>query len=176
MLDQAIQLTNTRSDTYGGQNRLQFPFEVVDSTSAAIGERKTGVRISPFSRYQGMRTSDDPYAAFEPFVRMLVRSFPNLAYIHFVEGFSDEDIRIGDELKLQIKKAGIPVISNLCYALDVANSRAEDYDEIVAFGKHFVSNPDLPERLRNAWPLNEPDTGTYYTGGEKGYTECVVIS
>ncbi|TIB01804.1 hypothetical protein E3P92_01309 [Wallemia ichthyophaga] len=171
LLDQAIQLSHTRTDGFGGLNNLAFPFQVVESTAMAVGERRTGVRISPFSRYQGMRAGEDPYSAFEPLVRILVQNLPNLAYIHFVEGFSDEDIKMGDELKSQIKMAGIPVISNLCYALDVANRRAEEFDEIVAFGKHFVSNPDLPERLRNGWPLNEPDSTTYYSGGEKGYTE-----
>ncbi|TIA87208.1 hypothetical protein E3P99_03318, partial [Wallemia hederae] len=174
LLDQAIQLSHLRSDAYGGANHLQFPIEVVDQTQHAIGERKTGVRISPFSRYQGMRNSsasDHPYALFEPFVRHLVTCFPRLAYVHFVEGYTEEDVRMGDELKRQIKAAGIPVISNLCYNLDVAHSRALHHDEIVAFGKDFVSNPDLPKRIEMGWPLNEPDVSAYYTGGEKGYID-----
>ncbi|TIB81163.1 FMN-linked oxidoreductase [Wallemia mellicola] len=171
LLDQAIQqVSNKRLDSYGGLNRLRFPYEVVETTTQAIGEAKTGVRISPFSRYQGMR-DECPYTTFEPWVRTLVKNFPNIAYVHFVEGFTEDDIKIGDELKKQIKMSNIPVISNLAYSLEVANSRAEEHDEIVAFGKQFISNPDLPERIYNEWPLNEPDTSTYYTQGREGYIE-----
>ena len=141
----------------------------------AIGANKTGVRMSPFSAWQGMRGDYEPVQQFEPWIRHIVNTYKTLAYVHFVDplaGSPQEDFEKSDYLKKIVRDAGITVISNSDITLEMANERASKYNEAVAFGKLFISNPDLPARARNGWPLNENyDRTSFYGGTEKGYTD-----
>lgn len=136
----------------------------------AVGAEKTGIRLSPFSTFQEMR-DESPVSTFVPWIEKIVNTYPKLAYVHFVDGSTPEDIRDGDFLKEIVKKAGIAVISNQNYTLEEANKRAENRDELVAFGKAFIANPDLPERALKELPLNEVNPKTFYSEGEHGYTD-----
>ncbi|TIB37346.1 hypothetical protein E3P86_02231 [Wallemia ichthyophaga] len=175
LIDQFIQKqTNRRSDEYNAES-LKLPKEILEAVVQAIGAHKTSVRMSPFSAWQGMRGEYEPFAQFKPWVEHVVCTYKNLAYVHFVDppaGSPKEDFDKSDTLKQIVRNSGITVISNTDHTLETANARADKHDEGVAFGKLFISNPDLPQRAHNGWPLNENfDRTTFYGGTERGYTD-----
>ncbi|EIM20909.1 FMN-linked oxidoreductase [Wallemia mellicola CBS 633.66] len=175
LVDQFIQKkTNRRTDAYAAHT-LKFPKAVLAAVVDAIGEKKTAIRISAFSAWQGMR-EDNPMETFVPWCEHIVSTYKNLAYVHFVDpliGSSEEDFKNSDTLKKIIKDGGLTVISNTDYSLKTANERAaQPYDEGVAFGKLFISNPDLPHRALKNHPLNENyDRTSFYGGTEVGYID-----
>jgi len=165
--------SNHRTDAYGGpvDNRARLLFEVMDAVTAVWGAGRVGIRLSPFSNANGIDDSD-PFATFTPVVEVLNRY--GLAYLHFVEGQTGgpRDWPEGagiPELRALFKG---PYMANNGYdrqmALDaVANGTAD----LVAFGRPFIANPDLVERLRRDAPLNALDQDTMYGGGVEGYTD-----
>ncbi|TIB72627.1 FMN-linked oxidoreductase [Wallemia mellicola] len=170
LIDQFTQkLTNRRTDEYSAES-LKFPSEVLEVVVNAVGQERTGIRLSPFNTFQEMR-DENPLATFTPWVEKIVKTYPKLAYIHFVDGTTPEDQRDGNKLKDIIRDAGIAVISNNTYNLDKASKRAEERDEIIAFGKYFIANPDLPDRAAKDLPIVKADVNTFYGGGRNGYTD-----
>lgn len=165
--------SNTRTDGYGGsvENRTRFLAEVVSTVAEAIGGDRVGVRLSPFSHANGVEID----GAFELYSRAIERISPyGLAYLHMVEGETGGARTLPEPdsiAKLRALFAGA-YIANNGYdretALEAVESGAAD---AVAFGKLFISNPDLVERLRRNAPLNEADRDTFYGGGAKGYTD-----
>ncbi|KAJ6563956.1 hypothetical protein B0H19DRAFT_1285056 [Mycena capillaripes] len=181
LLDAFLQDTaNQRTDAYGGspENRARFLLEIVSATAAAVGEAKVGVRISPWSSYQGMLMAD-PIPTFTYLVCALRNDFPRLAYLHIVEprvegpltveasahnaGHSNDFIRAlwGGGTRRLISAGGYTRVSAL--------ERAER-GEIIAFGRPFLANPDLPVRLKKDIPLTKGDRSTYYVPTVEGYT------
>jgi N-ethylmaleimide reductase len=170
--------TNKRTDTYGGatQNRARFLFEIVDQLSLAIGADRTGVRLSPFGQYGGIRDSH-PRALFDYVIKGL--SMRDLAYLHLVEARGSE-IGLTDELHLDaLNNAAMfrsvfsgPLLSAAAYTPASAALAIEKNDaDAIAFGRSFIANPDLVERIRNNHPLNASDRSTFYGGAEHGYTD-----
>lgn len=175
LIDQFIQKqTNRRTDEYRADT-LKAPKEILDAVVQAIGAHKTGIRVSPFSAWQGMRGDYDPMEQFVPWIKHIVGTYKNIAYVHFVDplaGSPKEDFQKSDILKHIVRENGVTVISNTDLTLEMANMRVAKYDEGVAFGKLFISNPDLPQRAFNGWPLNEDfDRTSFYGGTERGYTD-----
>lgn len=186
LIDQFLRSgSNVRTDNYGGpiENRARFLFEVVDVITKEIGEGRTGIRISPVTP---ANDSSDPDAQtlFTYVVEGLARY--KLSYIHIIEGATGgpRDFQQGDKpfdytaLRLAYEKAGGKAawMTNNGYDRDLAIQSVKDgKTDLVAFGKPFISNPDLVERLKDNAALNPPDQATFYGGGAKGYTDYPVL-
>ncbi|WP_075214311.1 alkene reductase [Mongoliimonas terrestris] len=173
LLDQFLKdKTNLRTDAYGGsvENRMRFPLEVVDAVVAAWDKDHVGIRISPVSPANDIAESD-PEAVFTPFVAAL--SERGLAYLHVVEGATGGPRDLGgwDPRALRPVFKGAWMGNNSytrALALEAVATGAVD---AVAFGRPFIANPDLVERLKRDAPLAEPDRATFYGGGAEGYTD-----
>ncbi|KAH6910508.1 NADH:flavin oxidoreductase/NADH oxidase [Coprinopsis sp. MPI-PUGE-AT-0042] len=185
LVDQFLQdVSNKRTDSYGGsiENRARFGLEVVSSIANAIGEDKTAIRLSPWGRYQDMKM-DDPVPQFEYFISQLAGLHSNLAYIHLVEPGVDKfsatgfvpDVVPESETNDHFRKIWAPRAFISCgnYTRNTAIETAEKKGDIIAFGRHFITNPDLPFRLKEDIKLNgmNEDFFTLYVGGERGYTD-----
>ncbi|MGO4711139.1 alkene reductase [Bradyrhizobium sp. 2TAF24] len=173
LLDQfAKDGTNKRTDAYGGsiQNRARLMLEVSHAVATEIGADRTGIRISPVTPANDVSDSN-PQPLFDHIVDRL--SALNLVYIHVVEGATGgpRDNAPFDYQSLRKRFKGT-YIANNGYTLELAQKvLAADEADLIAFGKPFISNPDLVARLKKGAPLNEPDKATFYGGGAKGYTD-----
>lgn len=164
---------NTRTDGYGGpiENRVRFMTEVVDAAVAAIGAGRVGIRLSPVTPSNGLSDSD-PQPLFDLAVSELAKR--KIAFLHMIEGATQgpRDIMPDFDFRKLRKLFGGVYIANNGYdpvtAREAVKSGAAD---MVAFGRWFISNPDLVERMRRGAPLNEPDRSTFYGGGAEGYTD-----
>ncbi|KAM0753128.1 NADH:flavin oxidoreductase/NADH oxidase [Meredithblackwellia eburnea MCA 4105] len=184
LVDQFLQTTsNKRTDAYGGsaENRVRLGLEVVDAVTKAVGEEKTGIRISPFSTFQGMKMSyDDIYETFSLYAKSLKSSHPNLAYIHAVEGRvagnADVAEKEQESLKFLCDIWGTKtMIVAGGFTPESAPKFAEEHpNALVAFGRHFLANPDLPVRIKKGIELNRYNRDTFYLQGPsktEGYTD-----
>lgn len=187
LIDQFLRSgSNHRADAYGGSiaNRARFLVEVMDAITSEIGAGRCAIRISPVTPANDA-ADPEPQPLFEYVVRQLAR-WP-LAYVHVIEGATGgaRDFQQGDEpfdyaaLRAAYHEAGgrAAWMVNNGYdgelaAAAIANGRAD----IVAFGKPFISNPDLVRRLREHAPLNPFDKSTFYGGGEKGYIDYPALA
>ncbi|KAB8227082.1 hypothetical protein ETB97_001786 [Aspergillus alliaceus] len=182
LIDQFTQDTaNQRTDAWGGnvENRARFALEVTRAVTEAIGADRTGIRFSPFSTFQAMRMAD-PVPQFEYLARK-TREF-NLAYVHLVEpriaGNTDVDVAGGESLDFFFRayeNAG-PVIVAGGYkaksAEEAVDLRYKDYDTLVAMGRPFTSNPDLPFKIKSGIPLRAYEREKFYLVKDpKGYTD-----
>jgi N-ethylmaleimide reductase len=171
LLDQFLRDgTNQRTDQYGGSvaNRMRLLIEVVEKLIDVWGACRVGVRISPENSFNDIRDSQ-PQQTFNAIAKKL-SDYP-LAYLHVLEGDMMTGERHVDYLELRNCFSGL-YIANNGYDLESGNRAIElGHADMVAYGKLFIANPDLPERFRNNLPLNEPDRDTFYGGDEKGYTD-----
>jgi N-ethylmaleimide reductase len=168
--------TNKRTDAYGGgiENRAKLMLEVAKAVAAEAGPNRTGIRISPVTPANDISDSD-PQPLYDYIVDHL--SALKLVYIHVVEGATGgpRDIAPFDYGSLRKRFKGT-YIANNGYDFDLANKvLAANEADLIAFGKPFISNPDLVERLKRGAPLNEWDKATFYGGGAKGYTDYPVL-
>ncbi|ATL68276.1 alkene reductase [Nocardia terpenica] len=160
---------NLRTDRYGGTvaNRIRFAVEAVAATMAAIGGARTGIRLSPGASFWGVAETDVP----ELYAALLTELAPlDLAYIH-LEATTDEEVLLG----LRRSWPGT-LIMNPVYPLGPKQTGRTEADhwlglgaDLISFGRAFVANPDLVERLRRALPIAPVDEATYYQGGDEGY-------
>lgn len=175
LLEQFIRdSTNLRTDRYGGslENRIRFPLEVVQAVAQVWGADRVGVRLSPITRAVGDTPLDsDPQATYGYFAEQLGKL--GLAYLHCVEGQTQGDNEVDAfDFKALHAAYGGRYIANNNYDRQMAlEAVASGHADMVAFGRHFISNPDLVERLRRNAPLAESDRNTYYGGGAAGYTD-----
>ncbi|SFA78226.1 N-ethylmaleimide reductase [Poseidonocella pacifica] len=174
LIDQFLKTgANQRTDDWGGslENRARFLFEVLDVVTKEIGAGRTGLRLSPFSPANGI-TDEDPQADFEYVVERL--NGYGLSYLHVIEGATGgpRDLSEGESLDALRKIYSGPWMGNNGYDRDMAIDAAESGKvDVVAFGRPFISNPDLVERLKRNAPLNEADQSTFYGGGAEGFTD-----
>ncbi|EPX80488.1 alkene reductase [Salipiger mucosus] len=174
LIDQFLKTgANRREDGYGGaiENRARLLFEVLDAVTSEIGGDRTGLRLSPFSPANGIST-ETPQADFEYVVPRLNRY--GLAYLHMVEGATggSRELEEGQSIAALRGLFEGPYMGNNGYDRDMAlEAVASGQAEMVAFGRPFIANPDLVERLRRDAPLNEGDKATFYGGGAEGYTD-----
>ena len=170
--------TNRRTDAYGSskENRARFLFEIVDQVTAAIGADRLGVRLSPFGQYGGIHDSD-PLELFSFVIGELSKR--RIAYLHLIEARGSE-IGLTDELHENARNNAAlfrsvfdgPLLSAAAYTPESAAEAIEEkHADAIAFGRLFIANPDLVERIRENKPLNPPDRSTFYGGGEHGYTD-----
>ena len=173
LLDQFLRDgANYRTDAYGGsvENRMRFPLAVVDAVVDIVGAEKTGIRISPVSPAGGL-SDTNPARVFFPFVKGLSRR--KLAYVHVIEGATGgpRDIAAFDFRALRHEFAG-PWMVNNGYTRDMALDALESgHADLVAFGRPYVANPDLVDRLRVDAPLAELTPENLFGGDARGYTD-----
>jgi N-ethylmaleimide reductase len=168
--------TNKRTDAYGGgiENRAKLMLEVAKVVAAEAGPNRTGIRISPVTPANDISDSN-PQPLYDYIVDQL--SALKLVYIHVVEGATGgpRDIAPFDYGSLRKRFKGA-YIANNGYDFELANKvLSANEADLIAFGKPFLANPDLVERLKRGAPLNAPDKATFYGGGAKGYTDYPVL-
>ncbi len=169
--------TNKRTDAYGGsvENRARFALEVTDAILRVWGRGRVGIRLAPVSPFNDISDSDPAKIFFYLADRLSARG---LAFIHVIEGATGgpRDYAPFDYIALRKAFAGA-YIANNGYTRELAiEALAENRADLIAFGKPFISNPDLVERLRLNAPLNPYDQATFYGGGAKGYTDYPTLA
>jgi N-ethylmaleimide reductase len=179
LLDQFIQSsTNRRSDLYGGaiENRARLLLEITEALMAIWGPDRIGVRLSPLGAMNDI-SDDDPETTFGTIASKL--SDFRLVYLHLVnpamaalEKGAEPDARALRMIELIRNNYRGTLMLAGGFDRDSADTwLQEGRADLIAFGRKFLANPDLPERLKARAPLNEPDPTTFYGGGEKGYTD-----
>lgn len=168
--------SNQRKDGYGGpiENRARLLFEVLDEVVSVWGSERVGLRLSPFGTFNDVSDSD-PENTYGYVASRLNRS--SLAYLHIIE----PRVRGSEDVGKNSKVTATPFMRNIYIgkiiaaggfdpesAESIVASRVAD---MVAFGRHFISNPDLTDRIKQGFPLNRHDPETYYLGGARGYTD-----
>lgn len=168
--------TNHRTDAYGGstENFARFALEVAQKTAAAIGKDKTGIRLSPYGV-----ASDMPYQPeFDDIYAYLAENLSDyVTYVHLVDHSAMGAPAVPDTIKNLFRHAykGTLILSG-GYTRETAEADLETgKGDLIAFGRPFISNPDLVERLQLEAPFNEADPSTFYSPGEKGYTDYPVL-
>ncbi|MBK3641078.1 alkene reductase [Streptomyces sp. MBT33] len=160
---------NLRTDRYGGSvtNRIRFAVEAVAATVDAVGGARTGIRLSPGGTFWGIEESDVP-ELYTALLTELARL--DVAYVH-LEATADDDVLLG----LRRTWPGTLVI-NPVLPMGPKQTGRTDADrwlelgaELIGFGRAFIANPDLVERLRTGVPIAPVDEATYYQGGDAGY-------
>ena len=174
LLDQFLEdCTNKRDDDYGGsvENRARLLLECIDAVSDAIGKDRVGVRLSPGGTFNDM-CDTDPQATWGYAVREIAQR--EIAYLHLIEPQPPQGEHPMPDLTARFFRPMYPGTLIVCggYTLDRANAiLAERVADLVAFGRLFLANPDLPKRFETKAPLNTPDPSTFYGGGAKGYVD-----
>ncbi len=170
--------SNKRTDVYGGsiENRCRFALQVVQAVCSVWGGQRVGIRLSPSNVRYGMNDKD-PAALFGYLVGKL--NALNMAYMHLVEPMLplDEYPQMIREVARHFRplwKGPLITAGNYNQEKGEAILR-EGIADMVAFGRLFISNPDLPERFAQKTPLTEPDISTFYAGGEKGYIDYPLL-
>ena len=161
---------NLRADEYGGsiENRARFLFEVLDAMTEAVGAARVGVKFSPRMPFNDIEETDAEELYRYALGKLNGRG---LAYVH-VGDFTGE----GWHERLR------PVYEGVYFAgAGLSKEAGEELlarglADAVVYGTKFISNPDLPERFRRGAPLNEPDQTTFYTPGERGYTDYASLT
>jgi N-ethylmaleimide reductase len=169
--------TNKRTDAYGGslENRAKLMLEVAAAVAKEIGGDRTGIRISPVTPANDAAADTQAQKLFDYITDGL--NAEKLVYLHVVEGATGgpRDVAPFDYASLRKRFSGT-YIANNGFDLALANKVLEtDAADLIAFGKPFISNPDLVERLKIGAPLNDADKATFYGGGAKGYTDYPVL-
>lgn len=174
LIDQFLNTaSNQRTDRWGGsiENRIRFAVEVARASAAAIGAERIGMRISPYGVFNGMAPDAEMDALYERLIAEL--NAIGLVYIHIVDHSSMGAPEVSPSLKAKIRATfkGKYILSG---GYDLARANADldaNCGDFVAFGRPFISNPDLVQKLQNGQALTAPDFSTFYTPGEKGYTD-----
>ncbi|WP_435155833.1 alkene reductase [Amycolatopsis sacchari] len=160
---------NLRTDRYGGSvtNRIRFAVEAVSGVVDAVGAARTGIRLSPGAGFWGVEETDVP-ELYSALLAELARL--EIAYVHF-EATADDDVLIA----LRRAWPGALIMNPVLPMGPKQTDRAEADRwlglgaDLISFGRAFIANPDLVERLRVGVPLAPVDEATYYQGGDDGY-------
>ena len=174
---------NQRTDDYGGsiKNRARLMLEVTRAVVDAVGHDRVGIRLSPVTPANDI-VDENPQPLFDYVVRELGKL--GLAYVHVIEGATGGPRELPDrpfdyaELRNAYRAAGGKGawMVNNAYDRALAEAALANGADIVAFGRPFISNPDLVERLKQNAPLNELNRDTLYGGGAKGYTDYPTLA
>ncbi|GAB6387224.1 alkene reductase [Stutzerimonas marianensis] len=176
--------SNLRDDAYGGslENRLRFLREIVDAVAAAVGADRLGVRFTPLFTgtdqdrvYIGL-VEEDPHTTYIEAIKVLEAA--GVAYVSIAEADWDNAPDLPERFRRDVRTN---FSGKILYAGRYTAERGERLIEagladLIAFGRPFIANPDLPERIANGWPLNPLDPATVYGGAEKGLTDYPTYS
>lgn len=175
--------SNRRIDAYGGNAaaRNRFAVEVAVATAAAVGNGRVGFRISPYGVFNDM--SGTYPEIVEQYVALAAElGALRLAYLHFVDhssmGAPQPDPAAVNDIRRSFRLAGGEKII-LSGGYDRPRAEADlqaGHADLIAFGRPFIANPDLPLRLEEGLPLATPDAATFYTPGAAGYTDYPAVS
>ncbi|KAK4705415.1 NADPH2 dehydrogenase, partial [Phenoliferia sp. Uapishka_3] len=185
LIDQFLQTnSNKRTDSYGGsvENRIRLGLEVTAAVVAAVGAKKTAIRLSPFSPFQGMKMPlADSRETFSAYTAAIKAAHPDFAYIHVVEGRvagnTDVEDKAEESLEFLRKIVTEPTVFVAAGSFKSENSikYAEEHkNTVIAFGRYFISNPDLPARIQQGVELTPYNRDTFYLMGPthpEGYTD-----
>jgi N-ethylmaleimide reductase len=170
---------NQRSDDYGGtlHNRLRFLREIVAAVADAVGPERLGVRFTPLFEgtdqdrvYIGL-VEADPHATYIEAIKLLESA--GVAYVSIAEADWDNAPDLPTDFREAVRRS---FSGRILYAGRYTADRAErlidsGLADLVAFGRPFIANPDLPDRIANGWPLASVDPQTVYGGGAHGLTD-----
>jgi N-ethylmaleimide reductase len=179
LLEQFLQSrTNQRTDAYGGSiaNRCRLVLDVTRAVSQACGANRVGIRLSPFGI-----ANDSGEAEPMPLYSHLVRELDTmgLAYLHLIEPRASgagqrevdhQNVPFASELFRPMWR-GVLVAAGNYRSQSAADAVEKGWADAVAFGRFFISNPDLPERVRRDAPFTPYDRATFYGGGAAGYVD-----
>jgi N-ethylmaleimide reductase len=174
LLDQFLRDgSNQRTDEYGGsiENRSRLLLEVIDAVIEVWGADRVGLRLSPSGTFNSMYDSN-PQALFSYVAQELNQR--NLAYLHLIEPREDNGAPEGQDLSSHFFRSiyNGTIIAAGGYNRELGEEAiAQGHADLIAFGRWYISNPDLVERFAKNAPLNEYDRSTFYGGDEKGYTD-----
>ncbi|GFF47647.1 festuclavine dehydrogenase subunit FgaOx3 [Aspergillus udagawae] len=173
LIDQFIQdVSNKRNDAWGGdvERRSMFAVEVTRAVVEAIGQDRTAIRLSPWSRYQNMRM-EDPVPQFTGLVKTLAQY--KLAYLHLCESDAKADGHLGWLLDAYQSAGPVIVAGNFNgeTAAKALEGQYKGHNVAVAFGRPFIGNPDLAFRVKEGIPFAPYDPKTMYAQTAEGYTD-----
>ena len=170
-------VSNVRNDKYGGsiENRCRFLLEVVAGAVEAIGKERVGIRLSPY----GVASDMPQYPEIDETYRYLSEQLNRMKilYVHIVDHSSMGAPQVPIGIKMDIRKRfHNTIILGGGYTKERAENELQgELADLISFGRPFINNPDFVERLANGWALSTNlHTDTFYTSGEKGYTDYPV--
>ncbi|MFS8978905.1 alkene reductase [Cupriavidus necator] len=169
--------SNKRDDEYGGslKNRLRFLREIVEAVADVVGKDRLGVRFAPLFAstdearvYLGL-VEEDPHTTYIEAIKVLENA--GIAYLSLAEADWDNAPDLPQDFRQEVRQT---FSGRIFYAGRYTAERGvrlldAGLADLIAFGRPFIANPDLPERIANNWPLNPVDPSTMYGGTEKGY-------
>jgi len=173
LIDQFLRKSsNQRTDAYGGspENRIRFLMEILERAVKVYPPSRIGVRFAPHNQTRGMDDPETPQTVLLAMARMAAL---DIGYTHFAEVDWDAAPNVPEEFRALARQ----IFPNLIIVAGKYDApRAEDvlgkgYADLVAFGRPFIANPDLPARLEKGAPLAELDPDTLFGGGAEGYTD-----
>jgi N-ethylmaleimide reductase len=173
LIDQFLRSTsNRRADDYGGSiaNRVRFADEVMTAVADEIGAQRVGIRLSPYITARGMACPEITSSILKVARQAEAR---RLAYIHLSEADWDDAPQIPSHFRHELRRqfGGLIIVAgryNLTRAEEIVASGLAD---LVAFGRPFIANPDLPARLSKGWPLADFDPTKLFGGDARGYSD-----
>ncbi|OAN63282.1 alkene reductase [Sphingomonas sp. TDK1] len=171
--------TNQRDDEYGGslENRLRFLREVTQAVADVVGKDRLGVRFAPLFEsteedrvYIGL-VEDDPHGTYIEAIKILEDI--GIAYVSLAEADWDHAPEFPEAFRTDVRKtfSGSILYAGRYTAERGTRAIEAGWGDLIAFGRPFIANPDLPRRIANNWPLNPVDPATMYGGSAKGYTD-----
>ncbi|WP_300452511.1 alkene reductase [Accumulibacter sp.] len=173
LIDQFLRSTaNRRTDAYGGSiaGRCRFLKEVASAVTEAIGAQRVGVRLSPYITARNMHCPE-----IIPAILHAAGELERLgiAYIHLSEADWDDAPQVPDSFRLELRRAfgGTLIVAGRYDRSRAQAVLATGLADLVAFGRPFIANPDLPARLANGWPLADFDPATLFGGDARGYAD-----
>ena len=170
--------TNKRTDAYGGsrENRARFLLEVAEAVAGVCGGERVGIRLSPMSPVNGADLDSDPAGTYSYVVERL-NAF-GLAYIHIIEGVTQGPREVPGGFDLQNLRRSFKglYMANNGYDCSSPRGASPNLADLISFGRLYIANPDLVERLRTGAPLNVPDRATFFGGGAAGYTDYPALT
>lgn len=171
--------SNQREDEYGGslQNRLRFLREVVTAVADVVGADCLGVRFAPLFAstaedrvYMGLLEAD-PHTTYIEAIKVLQEA--GIAYLSIAEADWDNAPVLPEDFRREVRQtfSGRIIYAGRYTAERGAQTLEDGVGDLIAFGRPFIANPDLPQRIANGWPLNTVDPATMYGGTAKGYSD-----
>ena len=184
--------TNHRTDEYGGsaENRTLFARQIVDAVVATVGDpKKVGIRLSPWTRAGDWGPTSSTLSEYASLLSFLQENYPDLAYVSIIEprvahGHQTDDVSVPTISSMNINEwnsfvrlvwQGPMIRAGGLISHDHKDEgealAATDPKLLIAYGRYYIANPDLPYRLKNKLELTHYDRSTFYTEGPKGYTD-----
>lgn len=170
--------SNRRADGYGGgiEGRARFVLETAQAVIAAIGKDRVGIRLSPYGVANDMPIYDGMEADYAWLAERL--SVLGLVYVHLADHSSMGAPTVPASIRQTFRECfrGTLILSGGYDAARAEGDLAAGRADLIAVGRGFIANPDLPKRWRTGAPLNTPDASTFYTPGEHGYIDYPALA